>query len=386
MAKTKTLLLLVVVTAIALAGAFYIQPSEKTGAAQGDPLFPGLIDKVNDVAIIETKSNDAELTITKSGDEWVVQDKSNHPAEAKEVRDVLVGAAELVRHEAKTAKPENFARLEVDDPGEAAESIRYVFKTSSGESMAELIVGKRRLVSSNNNKDQYYVRVPSEGRAWMVEGKIPKHRIASDWLRSEVLRIPNERIHRTTVIHKDGEMTRAIRSRPGLADFTLLGVPDGKEVENDYNVHSFATTLTDLAMNDVTTVDKVTAVDDGSSLVMETFDGLRITVNFATLGKDTYMTFSATQDDTLPKLLGVVAGSSTDGDDELTAKAKATLKSADDVAKEVDALNERWKGWAYRAPSYHLSSVQKKVGELVKDKAPAKSQKSIGPQLPSTSN
>ena len=366
MRQTKTFIALVVLTVVAVGAAMWSQTPDTPAASRGDPVFPGLLDKVNDVRTISVRSAEAALTIAAQGDGWVVKEKASYPAETDEVRALIVGAGELKRVEPKTAKADFFAKLELEDPGEGKESIGYTLKDGNGGEIAAIIVGKRRILSSSVSSDQYYVRVPSEDRAWLVEGLIPKHRVATDWLKSTIVGIDTERVHRTTVWHPDGTVVRAVKAAPGDANFALMGLAPRQEIDSDYNVHALATTLGDLSLNDVTTIDAVDFSKPGIRVVLETFDGLVIELKSGAKGKDVFFRLNARVDDATPKLLGIESGMTDDKGDELRKKALAAVKSVDDVRTEADKYNADWQGWAYRVPTYNLESMSKRIEDLVK--------------------
>lgn len=366
MRQTKTFAILVIVTVLAVVAAMWSQDPGAPVASKGDLLLPGLIEKVNDVKTILAQSNDASLTIKAQGDDWIVLEKMSYPAQPDEIRALLVGAAELRRVEPKTSKSELFPRLEVEDPGEGKDSIGYTFSDAEGNLIAELIVGKRRLLNSSLTKDQYYVRLPAEERAWLVEGKIPKHRAATDWLVTDIVRVDKERVYRTTVRHPDGTVVRAIKAAPGDGSFALMNIPEGAEIASDYNVHALATTLADLDLNDVTNIGAVDFAAADIAVEMETFDGLIVELHSGKRKKDIFFRLNARVNEQLPKELDIVPGMKDDNADQLRQKALAALKDMDAVKKEAEEYNMRWKAWAYRVPRYNLESMQKRVADLVK--------------------
>src|SRR5205823_5669718 len=91
-------------------------------SAEAAPLFPGLRDKVNDVAKIRVKRGAVESVIAKSPDKptWSIESRANYPAEFDQVRKVIGGLAEAETIEPKTSKPEFYEKLgvgDVDKPG-----------------------------------------------------------------------------------------------------------------------------------------------------------------------------------------------------------------------------------------------------------------------------
>ena len=391
MKQARTLAILVVVTAIAVAAAIWSQrPERSTGT--GGRLFPGLIDKVNAVMKIEVVSADTSLTLKKDEKGWRVVEKDDYPANQEEIRALVVGAAELRRIEGKTGKKELWPKLDLGSPGKGAESIGYTLKDKNDKVLAALIVGKRRLVTRSTDIDQYYVRVPGKERAWLVEGQIPKNRVATDWLATEVVKIAPERVHRTTVRHSDGSVVQAIKQKPGDANFTLLGVPEGRKIDSDFDVHAFATTPADLALNDVTRLENVDFSSPTLSVKTQTFDGLVLTLEFAKHGGHQFFRISASHDPALPELLlpkerkkaatskNDEKGGAKKKPDAAAEKALKAMKDAPAITAEVERLNRRWAGWAYRVPRYHLNTLRKKIGDFLKP--PPKPSKSTAKKKP----
>src|ERR1043165_9876080 len=110
--KNKSLLIVAAVAAAAAATAAVVISSRsssesgvKASGAAEQPLFPGLRDKVNDVATLKLKRGTVEVTIGKTpGDKqtWVVESKGSFPAEFDMVRRAIGGLAEANIVETKT--------------------------------------------------------------------------------------------------------------------------------------------------------------------------------------------------------------------------------------------------------------------------------------------
>jgi hypothetical protein len=394
MSKLKTLLILVIAAGLAVFAALPTSEPGKEAGKDGERLFPGLFELINDVTTIVAVSGDEALTIKREGERWVVVERFSYDANPAQVRELLVGMSELKRIEAKTGNAKNYEKIEVTDPATGGDSIGYTLKTSDGAALAKLIVGKRQLITSSNDIDQYYVRVPEEARAWLVEGKVPKHRVATDWLNTEILKIAPERVHRTSVRHADGTVVRAVKAKPGMANFTLLGVAPGKEIKSDYDVHSLATALADITFNGVEQRSAVDFTGSDLQVVIETFDGLRVTVDAAKKAKDVYLRFAAEADPSITTLLGLTAGTpataSADtkpdaSSESSTEKGPAnsppessgmTIKTVEEIAQQVQALNKRWADWAYRVPTFNLDNIRQTVADLAQDPAPPAAPKS----------
>lgn len=354
MRRYRTLVVLAVLAVAAAAAAVLVQREDAGIAQSGEKLFPDLLERLGDVTRIEATHAGETVTLALADDSWSVTGHHGYPAETAEVRGLLVGAAELVRVEPKTANAEHYTRLELEDPAdEDAESFGYVMKDAGGESIAGVVVGKRRFVHTTPGVDEYFVRVAGDPRVWLVSGRIPRNRQAVDWLRREVTDIDQIRVRRAAVTHPDGTVVEVSKSSPKDTDFTLQGIPEGHELDETFAVHSIGTALAKFTLNDVAPVEEVDFGAGGIEAVAETFDGVRLTMRTGTLGERTLIRMDAEFD---PALVTAAEGEEIEAPllDEAAARA------------EAEALRRRWQGWAYEVPEYTLNNLRKTVEDLVK--------------------
>lgn len=351
MQRYRVLVVLAVLVAAAAAAAVLVQREDAGIAQSGEKLLPGLLERLGEVSTIESTHKGDTVTLALGDGSWSVTDRAGYPAETSEVRGLLVGAAELVRVEPKTARPEHYAKLELGDPTDAeGESFGYLMKDAAGATIADLVVGKRRFVTASTpDTDEYFVRVPGDPQAWLVTGKIPRNRRALDWLWREVTDIDQTRVRRAAVTHPDGTVVRVTKPSPRETDFTLEGVPEGYEVEEAFSVHAIGTALATFTLHDVARLGEVDFGGEGLEAVAETFDGVRLTARTAGIGDRTFVHMTAEFDPDL-----VFPESTESMLDEAAARA------------EVGELNARWKDWAYVMAEYTVKNLRKKVEDMVK--------------------
>ena len=363
MRRYRTLVVLAVLAVAAAAAAVLVQREDPGIAESGEKLFPDLLERLGDVKRIEATHAGETVTLALADDRWSVTGHYGYPAETAEVRELLVGAAELVRVEPKTADAEHYAKLELEDPAnEDAESFGYVMKDAEGGAVASVVIGKRRFVHTTPGVDEYFVRVAGDPRVWLVSGRIPRNRQAVDWLRREVTDVDQMRVRRAAVTHPDGTVVEVSKSSPKDADFMLQGIPEGHELDETFAVHSIGTALAKFTLNDVAPADEVEFGAGGIEAVTETFDGVRLTMRTGTLGERTLIRMDAEFD---PALVTAAAEG---------GEVAAPLLDEAAARAEAEALRERWEGWAYEVPEYTLNNLRKTVGDLVKrieDEEPA---------------
>ena len=312
MQRYRTLVVLAVVVAVAAAAAVLVQREDTGIEKSGEKLLPGLLEQLGAVSRIESTHKGETVTLILADGSWSVAERDGYRAETSEVRGLLVGAAELVRVEPKTSRPESYAKLELGDPADAeGESFGYVMKDAAGKTIADLVVGKRRFVSATTpDIDEYFVRVPGDPQTWLVSGKIPRNRRALDWLWREVTKIDQTRVRRAAVIHPDGTVVRVTKPSPKEADFTLEGVPEGHEVKEPFSVHAIGTALATFTLNDVARLEEVDFSGEGLDAVAETFDGVRLIARIIAVGERTFVRMAAEFDPGLvfPETTEVAAG------------------------------------------------------------------------------
>ena len=354
MQRYRTLVVLAVLVAAAAAAAVFVQREDPGIARSGEKLLPGLLDRLGDVSRIESTHKGETITLALADGSWLVTDRHGYPAETPEVRGLLVGAAELVRVEPKTARPDRYQKLELGDPAdEESESFGYVMKDAEGEVIGDLVVGKRRFVSATvPETDEYFVRVAGDPQAWLVTGKVPRNRRALDWLRREVTKLDQTRVRRAAVTHPDGTVVRVTKPSPMETDFTLEDVPEGFEVKEAFSVHAIGTALAIFTLNDVARLEEVdfgAGAGAGLEVIAETFDGVRLSARTSTVGDRTFVRMAAEFDPDLvfPETTEALL-------DEAAARA------------EVEALNARWDGWAFVMSGYTVDNLRKKVPDMLK--------------------
>ncbi len=147
--RPRTLAALVVIGIVAIAGGWYFgtaqQPSEQRAYSEGRLLFPGLAQKLQDAARVEISHQGKTTAIVKHGDIWGLEDRGGYAVQASKLRGMLTALTELRLVEQRTADPEQFSRLGLEDPnGKTANSNLLRVLDASGKPIVALIVGHRR--------------------------------------------------------------------------------------------------------------------------------------------------------------------------------------------------------------------------------------------------
>ncbi|MEE8196797.1 MAG: DUF4340 domain-containing protein [Acidiferrobacterales bacterium] len=364
----KTILVLAAVTGVVTLAAIFSKQDSSAIPGQGEPLFPELMAQINDARQVSGISGDGSFTIKRRDDGWVVEEKSNYPADADKVHRLLLGTAQLTRIEPKTRKPELYAQLGVEDvDADGSQSLKFTLKNAGGDALADFILGTRRPATGNPNLSEYFVRVPGNPQTWLVEGKLPDDKNPINWVDREILELDSKRVRAVRVTHANGDKIIVRRPDPSADDFELVGLPKGAQIKDVYAVNGIGNGLTNLSLDDVKSASAIRQDKKKAAMSVEitTFDGLRVTMHTRKNGKENLAWFSAAFDpalvyeDTKPEK--TETGSEAQDADEQTG-----LKATDAVKQEAETLNTRWQGWLYIVPQYRVDSVAKKKSDLIK--------------------
>lgn len=328
-------------------------PGSGSGTASTERLFPALAAKVNDVGTVVVARKDDTTTIVRKGDAWTVSDKGDYPAAFDKVRKLLVELAELRSLEQKTSTPDLFASLELEDLSQAdAKSTVVTLKDAGGADLVSVVVGKVRVGRGGSSGDGVYVRKANENQTWLAKGRLSLERGDVNWLDRVVIDVPRERVAKATLAQADGSKVVVTRPKATEKNFTLDGVPAGKKAK-EWDVNQMAAPLERLELDDVRSA-PANLVPTVPYAEIVTFDGLVARAGLVELDGQTWIKIAARYE----------APAATSSEEE-TKEGK--LKSADEVQKDVEAINARTSAWLYRVPDWKTDNLRKKLADLVED-------------------
>lgn len=352
MLRIQSFSILCVVTVLVIIAAMTAHEDPGAIPGEGDPLFPNLLPAVNEVAKIRISSGGKSFVLERSGRIWTSPDRSGFPANADKVHSLVVGAAGLKRIEPKTAKPELYSKLGVDDPSmESSQALAYTLEGAGGRKLAKWITGNVAPSKGDPEASEIYVRLPDNPQTWLVEGKLPRGRALIDWLDQAIVDIDRSRVHQVRVRHEDGEEIVVYKTTFAEKDFSLTDMPDDMDVNGQWRINDIGRAFTNLELSDVQQKDALPeSASPSLTATMHTFDGLEIVLKLYKVYGKSLCTLSASYDESLRN--------------ETEAKL-----APGEVRKEASALNEKWKPWIYNLPDFKANHLAQKREALLKDKA-----------------
>ncbi len=369
--RTKTLIVLAIVAVLATAGALLFErlSTPDTSVADGELLYPGLKDALNEVARLELRKPgaDAPVVLERSESGWVVIPKAGYPADAGKIRQLLLRLSEARIAEVKTANPELYSRLGVAETGDGAGTLLLIGPPTE----VSLIVGARGAAGGAGT----YVRRQGEEQSYLVNVDLDVDRPETDWLERQLFDVQAGAISKVVIVHGDGEMLELIRVGDRLV---AAGIPPGREMSSLGAAQPIARALADLRFDDVTPAREFDAADPEATVEFHLADGRRITARAWSKDDTRWMAFNvgmdpaptppAGQDDSAPTAAEDGGVAVTPPDESATggASEEARPERADPeaVAREDAALA----GWVFMVPVHRYDQMVRRMEDLLKPK------------------
>lgn len=345
-----TLAAAAIVAIVAAAVSVSMQSGPPAAGEVGQRLFPGLIDRVNDVRTVEVLQGDNKRVLARTDKGWVAADRDNYPVRDAKVEAAVLGFADLTLLEPKTAMKDRYAKLAVEDPaGKTASSKLVRLLAADGKALAEAIVGRAKYsIAAGGGPGGVYVRKPDAQRAWLAKGSVDVGMRPDDWLRTEIVDVDAKRIRKVVITHPDGETVTVSKEKPEEKGFTLAGVPEGMKAKGLDDVTG---PLARMEMWDVRRSRAEEFPKDKTVIYEATaFDGLVVRV---ALYRDDEKKDWARVVVTPPPALAPAA----DANDAKAKKAQELVRQAAEAAKRVP-------GWDFLIPDWKAPNMTKRLKDL----------------------
>ncbi|MAH85177.1 MAG: hypothetical protein CBB68_13095 [Rhodospirillaceae bacterium TMED8] len=349
----KSLQLLALFTAIAVGGAAWTLNVHRLGSGVevSGAVFPSLIDEVNSVVTVLVEHRNKSLTMTRGTfGGWSMVESDGYAVSAKAAEKVVVQLSDLHHYELKTRKADLYDRLHVGDPkANNADARQIRLLDAKGEELANLIVGRKRYNLAGARREGVYIRKPGNIQTWLAAGELDVDIKPGNWLDNEIVDVREGAVERVTVRHPDGESLTVVRADPEGKEYVLLDIPPGKELKFDTDPKTLAGVTNQLNMDDVRKDGFIKFIEDQT-----------LRANFITENGLSLMVYLVNQNDVAWARFeaSIVSDASLSKDVLETAQAR------------VREINARVRGWVYALPSFKASRINRRAGDMLKDKKP----------------
>ncbi len=310
---------------VAAAVAVSTQPETTSLTAGTEPAFADLAKDVNSVARIEIKNAKQSFSMSRSGDNWGLDQKDGYRVDFAKVKSAIVNLSEFKLIEKKTSDPKRYERLELDAPtGVESKSRQVILKDAKDAVLADVIIGKLNPNLFGTGGAGTYIRRGNEKATWLVRGQVDLGAEPNNWMVRQIVNYGQEKVRRVVVTSPDG--AEIILDKAAVTDknFTIENVPAGRTIKNKDEADPLAGVMWRMMFDDVKKAEKQEWPAKPWVAHYTVWDGFTVRIETAKFGEDFWGRFQASLDDSVT--------------DE---KKKAAAQ------KVVDEINARVTGWTY---------------------------------------
>lgn len=327
-----------------------------------DDLEPGLflpdlkagINEVDKISITGA-GNEVIATLERGDSQWTVTERSGYPADVGKIRSNLIALADANIVEAKTADPALHDKLGVEDLDQPDATGKRIDIEGPGQSIS-LIVGETGV-----RGNMAYVRATDTQQSYLISADLDLGDQTADWLVKDIINISSSDIHSVTITHPDGGSLGIEKATREEAAFTVLDIPDGRELSYASIADPIGGVLTALTLDNVEAVADVD-IDEANATVarFETFDGMVIVANAYEADDVTRVKFRVAADEALAMSFLDTGESSADTETPPDPPDFAA------IATQAEELSEKLEPWIFTLPTFKSDQLIKNMEDLLK--------------------
>lgn len=332
----------------------------------------------NDVTQVTIKTRDAEVNVTKSGDQgWTVKERANYPASFSEIAELVRKLWELKPVQSQKVGASQWSRLDLAAPDakDAGTNTATLvdLKGKDGKTIRSVLLGKKQMRDSGGQFGGFpvgrWIAVPDNKETVFVVSEAfneiePK---PESWLNKDFFKV--EKLKAISFTSTNAEHSWSLVRTNESGEWMMVDKKDTEDLDKG-KLSSFNWAFSSPSFNDVYAKDAEpvkTAFAAPSKLALETFEGFRyeLLVGSQPDPESFYLTVAAAAD--LPKERTAPADEKAE-DKEKNEKA---WKEAQDKLKEKLKKEQALNGWVYKVSKWTVDSVLKDRSALMADKKAA---------------
>jgi len=350
----RNFLYLAVVTVAALAIVMLVTPEDDSAAksAVDKLLLPGISEQINDVDRVEivTAGDNTAATLIRAENFWQVEQMGGYRADWPKVQALLAALAQARVLEAKTDKPEYYARLGVEDIA-AADAASVLVRIAIGDQATGILIGNEA-----QGRQGQYVRLQNAAGSALVDREFDVPATSLGWADTRIIDINASEVAEVEIIHPAAERLLVTKVSADQTDFELAGLSPDREIKSSWAVNSLGSVFSMLNMQ---TVKPGSEVDWTEAVKMRLlmFSGVEILADLVQQGDEYLIRLHASHPDA-----SVLRAESEESGDETASAGQA----AADVTQQVEDINSKAGGWAYGISESKFEAMVKKPEDLLK--------------------
>ena len=340
--RNKGLAWLLGITAVAVVLAVLVSRSSgpKSDPLAGQPVLPEAAKRLADIGRMALVHGDQKTTLVRESDKWSVEERGGYPADVTKVRQALLALADMRFVEPKTAQPQSYPRLQVEDAGgKDSKSTLVTLADDKGALLGEVIVGKHRADQLGGGEGGIYVRKSGNAQSWLAEGNLDLADTTAAWLDKKLVDLPMAQVKQAVLTQPDGTKVTLTRDKPE-DKLSLVDMPKDKKLKYPSVLDDTAGVLGALQLDDVRPAKDFEFPKDGvTKAQFISFSGLTMAVELA--------------------------------DKDGVSWARFSASGSGDAEKQATDLNTALSPWIYALSSAKAKTLRDKLDDLVEAAKPS---------------
>lgn len=330
----RSITVLALITGIVLAIAVVATLVRRPGAAQGGEtyLLPDFRAQLNDAASLAIRQGEQSVTLHQQDDRWTVKEKGDYPAKFQDIKALLLTLADLEGAEPKTARPELYDRIGVEDPAPGNDATLVTVADGGGAEILRLILGDN---ASTGSAPARFVRVGSEPQSWLVNASINAPADPLSWVDREIIRLSADLVSHVRA-ERDGETLAIVRESGG--SFTVEGLPLDRVAKPAPELRRYAGALSFLSFTDLEPLDESAVPTDALLTTFTRTDGVGLPIRSWQEGEQRWITIGVTRPPA----------------EDLTEEARL----------QADDYEQRFTGWRFALDEFRFEQLRPSVEDL----------------------
>ena len=367
-------------------------------------LVPELSSQLNDVnGITLTGASDTPIITLKRGENgWVASSIGGYGADIDKIRDYLLKLSQAKLREAKTANPDMYGKLGVEEL-KRADAKGIQIELLGLKQPVKIIMGS----TAGQGGEGVYVRKPDDKQSYLASGQIRPEASVNSWIQADIVNIPASRIKSVSITPSTGAAVVVQKNVAEDSDWTVQNVPKDKKLSSPSVGNALAGTLEALRLESVLPAAQAEVGGETYKSSFLSFEGIQVDVlAWESAGKG-YSQYVASLNPEQAKLYvdaetakaqaqavadAAVAASKPEGatapapsattpaaseavGDPKVALAASDAKAAFDadafrnkkmaeLESQVSEINARTAGWSYVLPPYKFANLKKTMADM----------------------
>jgi hypothetical protein len=322
---------------------------ERTRPASGPAYLVQGLDPAS-IRSITVGAGEKAVKIDRRNGQFVVTNKSDYPADTKQINDLITKVLDIQTTDFYTGNPKNQEDLGITE--KKARAVVKFFK-DDGALLTGVVVG-----ASQDEGSGTYVRLVDSNEVY-VTANAPWFRSgALEYVNQEIVNVKREDVNSVTVRTPEGSYV--LKPGKGSDAVAMEGMPADQKLK-DSDARAVLTGLTSLRFDDVNQPSQVPGLTFDHEYTCRLNNSTEYRFKLAKKGTKTYLLASAAYTDPTKVTINT---SQVDSPEELKKK-EAILLAQENAQK----FTLRHKDWIYEIPDWKAKSLTKKQADLLEAKA-----------------